>query len=187
VLGHALMPWQRRVLDVALEVDEGGRLIFGDVTLTVPRQWGKSYLLLALMLTRALLQRRQGIAYTAQTAVDARKKLLDDWSPMVRANPLGSQATAHLAPGRESLTLSNGSQIQLVASTAKAGHGRVLDLCVLDEAFAYRDGGPSRRFAGDDDPPRSAAVSRLHRRHARCVTPAGSIASLAVARPSRRA
>jgi phage terminase large subunit-like protein len=133
------MPWQRQVLDVALEVDNDGRLVFSDVTLSVPRQQGKSYLLLVLMLTRALLEHRQGIAYTAQTALDARKKLLDDWTPMVKGSPLGSQITAYLAPGRESLTLSNGSQIQLVASTAKAGHGRVLDAAILDEAFAYQD------------------------------------------------
>jgi phage terminase large subunit-like protein len=139
VLGHPLMPWQRQVLDVALELDDG-RLVYSDVTLSVPRQQGKSYLLLVLMLTRALLEHRQGIAYTAQTALDARKKLLDDWRPMIEASPLGSQVTAYLAPGRESLTLSNGSQVQLVASTAKAGHGRVLDLCVMDEAFAYQDG-----------------------------------------------
>jgi phage terminase large subunit-like protein len=139
VLGHPLMPWQRSVVDTALELDADGRLVYGDVTLSVPRQQGKSYLLLVLMLTRALLEHRQGIAYTAQTALDARKKLIDDWRPMIDASPLGSQVTAYLAPGRESLTLSNGSQIQLVASTAKAGHGRVLDAAILDEAFAYQD------------------------------------------------
>jgi phage terminase large subunit-like protein len=139
VLDQRLMPWQRQVLDTALELDDAGRLVYGDVTLSVPRQQGKSYLLLVYMLTRALLEPRQGIAYTAQTALDARKKLLDDWSPMVKASPLGSQVTAYLAPGRESLTLTNGSQVQLVASTAKADHGRVLDAAILDEAFAYQD------------------------------------------------
>ena len=139
VLGHRLMPWQQRVADVALELDSRGRLVYRDITLTVPRQQGKSYLLLVLMLTRGLLDPRQGIAYTAQTALDARKKVVDDWAPMVSASALGSQATLYLAPGRESMTLTNGSQIQLIASTAKAGHGRVLDLAILDEAFAYQD------------------------------------------------
>lgn len=139
VLGQPLMPWQQRVADVALEVDGRGRLVYRDVTLTVPRQQGKSYWLLALMLTRGLLDRRQSIAYTAQSGLDARKKAIDDWWPMVRASALGSQASAYLAPGRESLTLSNGSQVQLIASTAKAGHGRVIDLAVMDEAFAYAD------------------------------------------------
>jgi phage terminase large subunit-like protein len=139
VLGQPLMPWQRMVVDVALEVNADGRLVYRDVTLTVPRQQGKSFLILVLMLTRALLAPRQGIAYTAQSGLDARKKLLDDWTPMVRASVLGSQVRSYLAPGRESLTVANGSQIQLIASTAKSGHGRVLDVCFLDEAFSYPD------------------------------------------------
>ena len=139
VLGNPLMPWQRYVADVALEVGTDGRLVYRDCTLTVPRQQGKSYLVLVLMLTRALLSPRSGIAYTAQSGLEARKKLLDDWRPMVTGSVLSSQVVAYMAPGRESLTLSNGSQIQLIASTAKAGHGRVLDLALLDEAFAYAD------------------------------------------------
>jgi phage terminase large subunit-like protein len=139
VLGQRLMPWQRQVADVALEIGADGRLIYRDVTLTVPRQQGKSFLVLVLMLTRALLSPRQGIAYTAQSGLDARKKLIDDWTPMVRSSVVGSQVTAYLAPGRESLTLANGSQVALIASTAKAGHGRVLDLAIMDEAFAYAD------------------------------------------------
>jgi phage terminase large subunit-like protein len=111
VLGNPLMPWQRRVLDVALEVGEDGRLVYRDCTLSVPRQQGKSYLLLVLMLTRGLLEPRESIVYTAQSGLDARKKVIDDWAPMVRASPLGSQATLYLAPGRESLTLANGSQV----------------------------------------------------------------------------
>lgn len=133
------MPWQAQVADVALEVGADGRLVYRDVTLTVPRQQGKSFLVLVLMLTRGLLSPRQGVAYAAQSALDARKKLIDDWTPMVRSSVVGSQVTVFLAPGREALTLANGSQVALIASTAKAGHGRVLDLAIMDEAFAYAD------------------------------------------------
>jgi phage terminase large subunit-like protein len=139
VLGHALMPWQRQVADVALEVNADGRLVYRDVVLSVPRQQGKSYLILVVMLTRALLQSRQVIAYAAQSGLDARKRLIEDWTPMLNAGPLGSQVKTYMAPGRESLTLSNGSQIALLSSTPKSGHGRVLDLGVMDEAFAYAD------------------------------------------------
>lgn len=139
VLGRPLMPWQRRVVDVALEVNAAGRLVYGDVVLTVPRQSGKSYLLLVLQLTRGLLEPRSSIVYSAQSALDARKKLADDWLPMVLASPLGSQVTPFLAPGREALRFANGSLQQLVASTATAGHGLVVDLGILDEAFSQRD------------------------------------------------
>src|SRR5689334_10794972 len=55
LLGTPLMPWQRHVLDVALEVDpETGRLAYQEVDLTVPRQSGKTLLLLCLMVHRAL-------------------------------------------------------------------------------------------------------------------------------------
>ncbi len=139
VLGRPLMPWQRRVVNVALEVNAAGRLVYGDVVLTVPRQSGKSFLLLVLQLTRALLEPRSSIVYSAQSALDARKKLADDWLPMVLASPLASQVTPFLAPGREAMRFANGSLQQLVASTATAGHGLVVDLGILDEAFSQRD------------------------------------------------
>lgn len=139
LLGQPLMPWQRQVLDVALEVDADGRLAYGDICLSVPRQQGKSFLLLVLMIARALLEPRQHIAYTAQSGLDARKKWADDWLPLIEASPLGSQITAYHAPGRESLRFPNGSTQQIVASTAKAGHGQTIDLAILDEAFSYQD------------------------------------------------
>jgi hypothetical protein len=37
------------------------------------------------------------------------------------------------------LRFTNGSRQQLVASTAKAGHGLTVDLAIVDEAFAYKD------------------------------------------------
>lgn len=139
VLGLGLMPWQRQMFDVALEVDDNGRLVYRDVVLTVPRQQGKSVACLVLMLTRGLLGARQNAVYTAQTGLDARKKLVDDWIPTVKASTIGSQVKSFLAPGRERLELSNGSMVQLVAATASAGHGMVVDLAVMDEAFAYKD------------------------------------------------
>ena len=55
MLGTPLMPWQQRVADTALEVDPGtGRLAYREVTLTVPRQSGKTTLILALAVHRAL-------------------------------------------------------------------------------------------------------------------------------------
>jgi phage terminase large subunit-like protein len=139
VLGQRLMPWQRQVVDTALEVGLDGRLVYRDVVLTVPRQQGKSYLVLVLLLTRALVASRQNAIYTAQTGLDARKKLVEDWLPTVQGSAIGPLVASYLAPGRESMRTANGSVIQLVASTAKAGHGMTVDLGVMDEAFAYTD------------------------------------------------
>lgn len=139
LLGSPLMPWQRQVLDVALETDSAGRLVYGDVVLTVPRQQGKSTLLLVLMISRALLESRQSIVYCAQTGLDARRKWAEDWLPVIEASPLGSQVSAYHAPGRESLRFPNGSVQRLVASTAKSGHGQIVDLATIDEAFSFQD------------------------------------------------
>jgi len=127
------MPWQRTVADTALEL-EGGVLVYRDVGLTVPRQQGKSFLVLVLMLTRGLLEPRQSIAYAAQTALDARKKLLEDWRPGREPTGLSGHELSRARTGVDDAL--QRLQIQLIASTAKAGHGRVLDLAVLDEAFA---------------------------------------------------
>ena len=53
-LGTPLMPWQRHVVDVALELRPDGIPAYRQVTLSVPRQSGKSTLLAALMVHRLL-------------------------------------------------------------------------------------------------------------------------------------
>ncbi len=139
LLGLPLLPWQRLVLDVALEVDEYGRLVYPDVTLSVMRQQGKTVCLLVLIVTRALLEPRSNIVYAAQSALDAKRKLDTDWTPTIEGSLLGSQVTVRRAPGREGLVFANGSRMEIAASTVKAAHGQVVDLAVVDEAFSYAD------------------------------------------------
>jgi phage terminase large subunit-like protein len=139
LLGLPLLPWQRLVLDVALEVDENGRLVYPDVTLSVMRQQGKTVCLLVLIVTRALLEPRSNIVYAAQSALDAKRKLDTDWTPTIEGSLLGSQVTVRRAPGREGLVFANGSRMEIAASTVKAAHGQVVDLAVVDEAFSYAD------------------------------------------------
>ena len=50
------MPWQRHVADIAYELDEEtGRLAYREVRLTVPRQSGKTTLMLAAMMATCLI------------------------------------------------------------------------------------------------------------------------------------
>ena len=136
------MPWQRQVVDTALEVTDDGSLAFREVCLTVPRQQGKSTLLVSLMLWRALAWgKRQRIAYTAQTGMAARKKLLDDFAPIIVDSDLGKfvEKVYRLA-GDPSIQFSNGSRIEALPSTATAGHGQTLSGGgFIDEAFADVD------------------------------------------------
>jgi hypothetical protein len=109
------------------------------VTVMTPRQSGKSTLLLVVMVARALARPGTRIVYTAQTRLAARKKLLDDWWPLVERSPLGPAVTARRQSGSEALTFSNGSSISLMSGTVAAGHGEVVDLGVLDEAWSQCD------------------------------------------------
>lgn len=141
-LGTPLMPWQQQVADVALELDSAtGRFVYREVGLTVPRQSGKTTLILAVVFARALAERRQNIRYTAQTGADARKKLIDDWLPAVENSSFHKRGLfrTRLTNGHEALKFRNGSHVGLVATTKKAGHGGTLDMVLLDEAFAHPD------------------------------------------------
>lgn len=134
------MPWQQRVADVALEVNlDTGRLAYREVRLTVPRQSGKTSLMLALVLHRALGGARQQIRYTAQTGADARKKWQDDWLPILRASRFKGFYRERLTNGHEALLFVNGSLQGLLATTESSGHGGSIDLAISDESFALPD------------------------------------------------
>jgi phage terminase large subunit-like protein len=134
------MPWQQDVLDVSLEFDPVTlEFAYRQVVLTIPRQNGKTTLLLVLILLRALGWVRQSIKYTAQTGSDARQKWMDDWLPMLQETSFRAFYRPRLTNGHEALIFKNGSRQGLVATTMKSGHGGSVDLVVLDEAFAHPD------------------------------------------------
>lgn len=141
VLGTPLMPWQQQVADVALEIDpETGKLAHRVVVLTVPRQSGKTTLLLSLWLQRAVGFESQRISWTMQSAKDAREKWDDEHVPLIVGSPLGRLVKkVRKTNGSEAVLFHNGSIQTLMASTSSAGHGKTLDLGIVDEAFAQPD------------------------------------------------
>jgi len=164
MLGQPLMPWQRHVADVGLEVDpDTGLLAYRSVVVLLPRQNGKTTLVLAWELERALLWGSpQKIAYTAQTGMDARKKLLDDQVPLLERSPLKAAVTkVHRAQGAESVQFATGSRIDVLASTESAGHGKTLDLGVRDELFSDTD----------DRRQQAMGPAMVTRRNAQMLTP----------------
>ena len=73
--GFVLMPWQRQVLNVALEVDPVSRLpAYREVRVSVPRRSGKTVTLLAVQIDRSLGWRHQRSLYTAQDRANSRTK-----------------------------------------------------------------------------------------------------------------
>ena len=145
LLGVPLMPWQRYVVDVLLEIDPlTGRLAYSEFGLTVPRQSGKSILLLAKAIHRAsasgFFGKRQSIVYTAQTRKDARKKFEKDYAAVIEASPVfRHKADPRWGNGNEHIRFPNGSRFEIEASTEKAGHGGTIDEVYIDEAFAQVD------------------------------------------------
>lgn len=134
------MPWQAEVVNIFGE-ELDGRPAYRELVLTVPRQSGKTTLILAIMLHRALFYGRpQRIAYTAQTGHDARQKLLDDFVPIIERSPFAALVErVYRANGDEAIIFGNGSRIEVLRNSISAGHGRTLDLAIIDEAFADED------------------------------------------------
>lgn len=149
LLGTPLMPWQRHVADVALELEDSVDLETGEVTqrlayreirLTVPRQSGKTTLMLAAMTHRCVaMGERQRVSYTAQTGKDARLKWEDEHIPVLERSPFSPLMKVRKTNGSEAIRWENGSLWSLLATTETAGHGAQLDLGVIDEAFALSD------------------------------------------------
>ncbi|MGH2711384.1 MAG: hypothetical protein ACRDH9_09305 [Actinomycetota bacterium] len=136
------MPWQRQVADVAFELDpETGLLAYREIVLTIMRQHGKTTLVLAVEVDRCLAwQRHQRVVYTAQTGQDARKKLIEDQVPVLGDSPLwGAVDRVYEAAANEQIRFRNGSKIGLSASSVGAGHGRTIDVGVIDEAWEDED------------------------------------------------
>ncbi|MGA1074665.1 MAG: terminase large subunit domain-containing protein [Ilumatobacteraceae bacterium] len=134
------MPWQRQVVDTALEYDpDTGLLVYRDVVVTVPRQCGKTTLSLSFSTWRAIHQPGARICFTAQDGAAARAKFKNDQVPMLNASPFASGFTIRYSNGEESIRWKNGSLFEVVAPTDRAGHGKSLDAVVLDEIWEFED------------------------------------------------
>lgn len=104
------------------------------------RQTGKTTLVFAAELDRCIHSDAWGgpqrVAYSAQTGWDARRKLIDDQVPLLEESPLKGFVKRILkGTGNESIVFKTGSRIDLISGDKSAGHGRTLDLGIIDEAF----------------------------------------------------
>jgi hypothetical protein len=143
-LGFELMPWQKRVIEVATEYDiDTGVPYYREIIVTVPRQSGKTLLILVWMLHRALLWgsgRPQFIAYTAQDGQSARQKLIEDHMPIVERSSIGPTVSAVKRGMADTvIKFGNGSWIRPFSNSETAGHGKTLHMAVYDEAMEAVD------------------------------------------------
>lgn len=149
LLGTPLLPWQRYVADVGLEIDPiTGLLAYREVWFSVMRQSGKTTLALPWEVHRCISPTWDGpqrVAYTAQTGWEAQKKLIEDQVPILERSPLKKLITpkgggkVRRAQGNWGVNFGTGSRIDVLGSSASAGHGQTLDLGVIDEAWKDED------------------------------------------------
>jgi phage terminase large subunit-like protein len=133
-----LLPWQKQVLTVGLE-RAGRRPAYRDVLVSVPRQSGKSSLALALMVWRITSAPDMRVLYASQTRQAAREKLLSTWWPRLVRSPLADRLKLFRGYGAETISVDNGSVLQLLSATESAGHGETTDLVIVDEAWVHQD------------------------------------------------
>jgi hypothetical protein len=139
-LGTPLMPWQGQVADVAMELDpQTGLLAYGEVDLTTPRQSGKTTLELAVLVHRCRTWARSRALYSAQSRIHAHKKWEDEHVATLKASPYAGEFDLRRQRGDEAIRWHNGSLHGITAPGEKAGHSEVLDLAVVDEAWAHED------------------------------------------------
>jgi len=140
VLGLPPMPHQQLVFDVGLEL-ENGLPAYREVIVSMPRQCGKTTMILGATLDRSLFWgERQRTVYSAQSGSEGRKKLLDDFWPLIEKTALSQGvAKVHRAQGHERIQFRNGSILEEAAKTEQAGHGLTVDLGIIDEAWYDED------------------------------------------------
>lgn len=134
------MPWQQLVADVAGEVDpRTGQPVYREIVIFVPRQSGKTTLILSEIVHRAwAFGRPQNTRYAAQTGDDAIAKWKEHVEILERTQFRRVFDTDD-TNGQRSLVWSNGSRYTPTATTKKSGHGKTLDQGIIDEAFAQVD------------------------------------------------
>ena len=142
LLGWALMPWQEAVIERATEYHPSTEIPrWRRVVITVPRQSGKTTLLVLVVLWRMLAHPGvpQQIAWLSQGLTDS-KNLWENAMPRIE-----EAFPEYNIKMRKSLSdcaikcHRNGSQCRILSSSQKAGHGMTLGLSVVDEAWAFQD------------------------------------------------
>lgn len=141
LMGTPLLPWQMHAADLIGECHPDGRFHHTFVVITVPRQAGKTTLVLAVAVHRALYQAQRRVWYTAQTGKYAR----DKWGEMADTlelstspiRPLIRKGRAKRTNGDEQLAFINGSTLNPHPPTRDGLHSKQSDLNLIDEGWAH--------------------------------------------------
>lgn len=136
--GIKLLPWQKHVLKQMLARDHDlEHWAARECLLLVPRQNGKSLVLMIRMLLGALLLNDKTIMYSAhdyRTSLDFWLMMLDTLEsvPILKKRIVKTRNSA----AERKIIFDNGNVITMISRTSNAGRGLHPDLVVFDEAFS---------------------------------------------------
>lgn len=136
MLGYTPHLWQREFADVAGEVGDDGRLVFGQVVALIPRRAGKTVLGFSSMVHRAHAWPGSRIASNMDKATKARTMYRTDWLPLLERSPFAGTYTAHKTLAHERIEWQNGSIHHIVNADPSTGVGLDVDQWMCDEAWA---------------------------------------------------
>lgn len=137
-LARPLMPWQRDAVRVATELD-GDRFRYPLVIVTVPRQAGKTALVLAGGLHRAISLTGARVWYTAQTGIKAREQVIEMIEHAERT-PLAPLLSCKRGAGDTRIDVPmTGGRIKAHPPTGDYLHGNQSDLNILDEGWSWSE------------------------------------------------
>ena len=151
--GIDLDGWQQDVLDGGLRLRPDGKLAARRVGLVVPRQNGKTAIVIAAVLQAAVLSEARLILVTSHlvpTNLEAFRTLVE----AIKNSPdLAPQlATVHRRNGREAVELVDGTRILFRARGRGSGRGPSPDLIVYDVGPRLPTGSACGSRSGPHDP-----------------------------------
>lgn len=153
--GVKAMPWQcGAILGMSLKTP-AGTWVHQTCVLVVPRQNGKSLILVLLILYR-LFVLKEKIIYTAHEWKSAEEIALRTWE-IVKSRPwlVSRVVKRNHSQGQSYIFLKNGARVYFRTRSASAGRGvDEVDTLIFDEAFDVTDGeiaalGPTQQAAKD--------------------------------------
>ncbi len=136
LFGIKLSPMQRYVLRVLSELKDDGSYRYKNVTLTLPRQSGKTLLCSIILTARALKTAGFRAFYTAQNGALSRERFFE-MTDAVEKSIIGSKVSVRRAAGNSRIDFFNGSRFQPFVPNAQALHGFTGSLAIYDEIFVW--------------------------------------------------
>ena len=140
--GLQLLSWQLQVLRVATELDVDGSPFWRFVTVSVPRQNGKTVVGMVLAVERMLLWPRlpQRVVWVAQTLTDAVRVWRGGLWSFLEYELQGAEGLRFKSSlSAAGIDARNGSSLSIMSTSRSAGHGSTVGLAVCDEVHAYTD------------------------------------------------